>query len=119
MMPSMCPRPPHPQKRSLFIERHHRVATLPHPRRKRIAPIPNPHAQRPYADHAVQLAMRRRQPSRHTIRVVHNRHRSIDIEGPQPHRQQLLHPCALQLRQVWSLFHHAVLDQARYRDSHR
>ena len=32
------PRPPQPQKRLLLIERHDRVAALPHARGKRIAP---------------------------------------------------------------------------------
>src|SRR5579871_4769979 len=63
--PFHVPTPAAPAELLLIVQRHYRVAALPHSLRKRVAPVPNPNAQRPHANHAVQLSMHRSQSRSH------------------------------------------------------
>src|ERR1700733_8209570 len=62
----------------LLVERNHRMAALPHTRRKRVPAVADPNAQGPHPDHTVQLAMRGCQSCSHPIGIVHNCDRNWD-----------------------------------------
>src|ERR1700733_189811 len=107
--------PSTPAEALLLIERHYRVSALPDALSKRIASKANPDTQRPHPNHAVQLPMRRSKPRCHRIGIVQDRHGCrVQPMAPQLGQQQLLYPRTLQLRQVWSLFHHSILHQPRH-----
>src|ERR1700678_254619 len=99
----------------LLIERDDSMPALPDARGKWIASKTNSDAERPHADHAVELAVRRSQPCGDPVGIVQDGDgRRLKTMAAQLGRQQFLDPRTLQLRQVRRLFHYTILHQPRH-----